>query len=492
MAPHGDSKHALRRLLIAIAVCLACPALAPASESDGLVQFQLAYELERLAVAPLPHEQSPEAVRSSDSSPLAEGAIQPAAYRPHQEWQTAYSGFGSLAVGYDAGFVMASREQSSLNTDEQPFLLRLNGWGQLRHTLFDSSGANPDLNQFQLKRGRLVFSGHAFTPDFSYFVQLDGRSSSGDDIRLLDYYLTYDFGHHALGLRRDTLEFKTGRYKMPFTLARYLSGREFEFSDRSIASTFFDVNRSLGWGLGGRRTDSGLPYSWEVAVFNGLVTGGAETGSSGSLDNNFAYSGRLFFFPLGEWEKERLADLKGSESLALRTGIAFANSTVEREGLTEFQNIRVVDTGARLESLLAGSVNQYTVSLYAVDVSAKWRGWSSTFEYYFRSIDDFDDPSVSQLFDHGFWLQVGKFVIPGKVQLVTRWSRVVGESGSLGAMDLSSDEVAGGIVWYAKGQHAKLTLDATHINGSPVNSSALDLSPGDDGWLFRSQVQFAF
>ena len=263
-----------------------------------------------------------------------------------------YPQVGMIRAGYDGGFVIASTRESNLEAGDAPFLLRLNGWGQLRHTVLDSHGPNAELNQFQLKRARLVFSGHAFTPDFEYFVQLDGRSSSGDDIRLLDYFLTYDIGHHRWGLDSDTVQFKTGLYKVPFTMARYLSGREFEFTDRSVASMFFDVNRSLAWGLYGERTGCGVPWNWEVAIFNGLVTGGAETGSSGALDADFAYSGRLAFYPIGEWGRGQLADFEHHETPAVRTGMAFASSTIDRSGSVEFQSARVVDSGATLASLL--------------------------------------------------------------------------------------------------------------------------------------------
>ena len=154
-----------------------------------------------------------------------------------------------VKVGYDGGFLIGSDKQLDLDSEDLPFQLQFNGWGQLRYFIFDSDGANPDQNQFQLQRGRLVFSGSAFTPDFFYFVQLDGRSSSGDNIRLLDYYLAFDFGHHNWGLEKGTIGFKTGKYKMPYDLARFMTAREFEFTDRSVASTYFDVNRSLAWGL---------------------------------------------------------------------------------------------------------------------------------------------------------------------------------------------------------------------------------------------------
>ena len=227
-------------------------------------------------------------------------------------------------------------------------------------------------------------------------------------------------------------------------------------------------------------------------MFNGFVTGGSETGSSGSLDNNFAYSGRIFVFPAGDWGKGQLADFEWHNTIAMRAGMAFANTTIEREGLTEFQSLRVVDSGQRLDSLLPGSVDQCKVNQFAVDVSTKWRGWSTTFEYYFRTIGEFEEPVVPQLFDHGFWLQVGKFIVPEKLELLSRWSRVVGDSGALGLINESSDELAGGMVWYFRDQHAKLTFDFTHINGAPINSSALDIAPGNAGWLFRTQLQFAF
>ncbi len=478
------------RLLLAVAGLLGINAsFHPSNGDEGGVRFYLAEQLDTDLFSALDDQAEGDVLANE---PISNPAIELVDYT-EQPRSIGYASYMSpVRVGYDSGFVIASGQQQNLNADNLPFLLRLNGWGQLRHTNFNSQGPNPDLNQFQLKRARLVFSGHAFTPDFAYFVQLDGRSSGGDDIRLLDYYMTYDLGHHALGLRRNALEFKTGRYKMPFTLARYLSGREFQFTDRSMASTFFDVNRSLGASLGGERTDWDIPWNWEVAVFNGFVTGGAETGSNGNLDNNFAYSGRIFVFPVGDWGKGQLADFDWHDTIAMRAGIAFANTTIERDGMTEFQSLRVVDSGQRLETLLPFSVHQYAVNQYAVDVSTKWRGWSSTFEYYFRTIGEFEEPVVPQLFDHGFWLQVGKFVVPEKLELLARWSRVVGDSGTLGSMNESSDELAGGIVWYFRDQNAKLTFDFTHLNGAPINSSALDIAPGDVGWLFRTQIQFAF
>ncbi len=403
-----------------------------------------------------------------------------------------FSWLDRVKVGYDGGFVIASQGNVDLNASRDPYRLKINGWGQLRHTVTDLSPPSRDLNQLQLKRGRLVFSGNAFNPNFHYFIQLDARSTNGDDVRLLDYYLDYDVGNDQLGLAPGTLTFRTGKYKVPFSMSRWLSGRDFEFADRSVASIFFDVNRSFAWGLHGKNERLGVPIFWDAALFNGLVTGGAETGSSGTLDDNFAYSGRVRAYPIGDWGDENLADFECHDRLAMRVGAGFAASTIDRFGTTEFNRLRVVDSGATLSTLLPATVSGYDVSLYAVDTSIKYRGWSSSFEYYFRTVSAVRGAAIDELFDHGFWYQLGKFIVPGKLQLATRWSRVQGDSGTLGGRDQCAEELAASLAWYFRRNQAKLVVDMTHVDGAPISSQALDISPGNHGWLFRSQIQFSF
>ncbi len=149
----------------------------------------------------------------------------------------------------------------------------------------------------------------------------------GDEFRLLDYFMEFDLGRQWFNLDRNAFVFKTGRYKMPFTFARLMSAREFEFADRSMASMFFDLNRSLGWGLSGQTEVWGMPFEWETSLFNGFVTGGAETGSAGALDTNFAYSARIFVFPSGDWGTGTLADFDWHDSLATRVGAGYATTT---------------------------------------------------------------------------------------------------------------------------------------------------------------------
>ncbi|QDS96127.1 hypothetical protein FF011L_49340 [Roseimaritima multifibrata] len=51
----------------------------------------------------------------------------------------------------------------------------------------------------------------------------------------------------------------------------------------------------------------------------------------------------------------------------------------------------------------------------------KYRGLSMTGEYSFRNLSRFRGNNIPDLFDHGFWLLCGKFVIPEKLELLGRF-----------------------------------------------------------------------
>ncbi|TWT52972.1 hypothetical protein Pla22_06000 [Rubripirellula amarantea] len=426
---------------------------------------------------------------AGQADPFASVGASVAPESPLDDFQEMPVGIG---VGYDRGFIIASEEDLRLGTEDFPYRLKINGWGQLRHTVFDSSNGNRDLNQLQLKRARVVLSGNAISTDLLYFVQLDGRSNAADGLRLLDYYFAYDLSHGLWGGTKDALGIKAGLYKIPSSLARQLSGKELEFSDRSMSSIYFDVNRSIAVGLYGKLELLPKPLFWELALFNGLVTGGSDTGSSRALDNNNAFSGRVYCYPTGDWGPGELADFTNHQTLVTRVGAGFAVTTIDRSGFAEFSSLRTVDTGQPISAVLPVDVDSFDVAQYSVDASLKYRGVSLTSEYYFRNLSGFQDATIANLFDHGFWLQAGVFLVPEKFEVLTRWSRVVGNSGTLGQSDRSSDEIAAGAVWYFHGQNAKLTTDATHLNGAAINSSVLDINSGDAGWLFRTQLQFSF
>jgi len=393
-----------------------------------------------------------------------------------------------LQAVYDRGFVLRP-----VDADQTPFEMKINSWLQLRHSVFDSDGPTPDQNDFEFERARLVFSGFALRQELKYFIQIDADDNQTQRLDLLDYYLSYDVGHDQFGLDAGTIGIRAGRWKVPFNRTRYTSGLNLQFADRSLASVFFDIDRSVGASLYGQTDGPLAPVNWELALINGVRTNGTRPNRVGDLDRNLGVSGRVFSDVLGEWGSDFESDLSWHEELAVRLGAGFAFSREDiLEGPVEASRQRVVDSGATLASVLPMGASAYNVTLFALSADFRYRGWSLSTEYYFRSLSEFSGAAVPDLFDHGFLLQGGCFLIPEKLEAFTRWSRIAGDSGSLGVADQSADEVAGGLAWWIKGRNLKVVFDVTRVNSSPVNDSAVGFMPGDDGLLYRTQLQVAF
>lgn len=393
-----------------------------------------------------------------------------------------------LKTVYDKGFVLRP-----VDATRTPFEMKINSWLQLRHSYFDSNGPTADENDFEFERARLLFSGFAFTRDLQYFIQIDADDNQTQRLDLLDCYLSYDIGHDQFGLDAGELGIRAGRWKIPFNRSRHTSGLNLQFADRSAAGVFFDIDRSVGVSLYGRTEQLCVPTHWELALTNGIRTNGVRPNRAGDIDRNLGISGRVYSDVLGKWGSDYESDIAWHEELAVRLGAGFAFSREDiSDGPVEASRQRVVDSGATLTSILPGGTDAYNVTLFALSADFRWQGWSLSTEYYFRTLSHFSGASVADLFDHGFVMQSGYFVVPKKFEVFSRWSRIAGDSGTLGSTDQSADEIAGGVAWWIKGRNLKLLFDVTQVNGTPINDSALGFRPGDDGLLYRTQLQFLF
>ncbi len=393
-----------------------------------------------------------------------------------------------VAIGYDRGFFI-SQNPAATGIDDAPFLLRVNAWAQLRHTYSDSDGPNPSENQFEFERARLVFRGNAWTPDFQYVMQLDGDNDQATQVDLLDYYVTYDFGHNLLDLPKKRLQLRAGQWKVPYSRSRQLSGRELSFADRALASVLFDINRSTGTGLLGEVEILEMPLQWQLALHNGFKSSAKLPSVTSGLDDHLAVSGRAALDPIGEWGEDGISDLAWHESSAIRIGGGFAISTMDTDRGTEAGSLFSVDSGESFQALLPG---EFTTSLFSLDCGFRRRGLSVFSEYYFRTTDEFTRVVLPKFFDHGFVVQSGYFVVQERLELLARWSRASGNSSTLGGADRSADEIGFGAGYYINGRDNKLVFDASHINGAPLRESRLNYQPGDAGWTFRTQLQFGF
>ncbi len=394
-------------------------------------------------------------------------------------------------VGFDNGFLIASPELDSVSRRDYPFATRLSGWSQLRHAIFDSNGPNRSRNAFSLERIRLGIDGHVYSPDLQYFFALDANSDQAVQVIFLDSYVNYDFGRNLFNWDTNRLGFRAGKWKTPFSRSRDESARRLQFTERSVSNLFFDIGRATGFSLYGENELFSMPVRYETALFNGLNTGRDAVVSAADLDQNFAWSARTCFDPMGSFGDGE-SDLQWSPRSVLRLGAGIAGSRVDREGSREFDRQRVVASGQPLSEFLPESVNSYDIWFYTVDAHWKVRGFSLITEYHWRSLSNFSDGSVPNLADNGFVLQSGYFLIPRRFEVLARWTNVVGNSGTLGERNERTNEMGAGFVWFLNNQNVKYTADVSRIDGVPVNSARLSLLPGDEGWLFRSQLQVGF
>jgi hypothetical protein len=216
-------------------------------------------------------------------------------------------------------------------------------------------------------------------------------------------------------------------------------------------------------------------------------------------------------------------------------------------GGTTFINLlnggNINPNAAGIGQFAADAFDSYTYESY---VTGHWRGFSFLNDWWIRDLNNFrgrrgpngnfpgngfDQPIIytangnNSLFparhgiiDYGTMLQGGYFIVPKKLEIAGRWSWIRGESGNIygngtftnvvvpgagtvrrynAAFDKfqEANEYAVGVNYYFHGQQLKWQTDLSYYNGgNPAGGgqSPAGFTPGVDGYMLRTQVQFAF
>jgi hypothetical protein len=391
-------------------------------------------------------------------------------------------------TGYDKGFYIRSTDPSN------PFALRINGRMQFRYTgvapdneSYDNlgtaaSGSPIELrprNDFEIERGRLEFTGTTFDKDLHFYINLDADTDDGHQTIFHDFWFNYEFS--------EGFDVYVGKAFVPGS-REWLDGSTASFlSDRSMATTFFRPDRSLGvWAIG--EPIDGLHY--RAMVGNGFQT--TDLGFD-EINDDLMGSGSLWVEPTGAFGRG-YADLKVENNLRTRFGASLTyarENGVDSNGtpLSESAFLRL-DDGTRLTSL---GVDHFDVTLLAVDAAMKLSGFSLTGEGYYRWVNDIGPTGASPAGfpdgsneSYGGYVGVGYMLVPEKLDVQVRYSTVQGDFHD-------SYEYAGGVNYYLDGTHAnKLTLDVTGLDGSPTSNSGPGFTVGQDGLMVRLQWQASF
>ncbi|OYP30488.1 porin [Rhodopirellula sp. MGV] len=385
---------------------------------------------------------------------------------------------------YDKGFVIEPFDQS-----EHPFRLRISSWVQFRHSGFgrdvdtwaDNAGTVRDVrtrNVFDIERARLVFSGMAIDERFNYFLQIDGDSDGSHIADFMDYWIGWKFS--------DSFRLQMGKRKIPGSRQWLLSARRTRFSDRPMANDFFRPDRTIGiYGIG----TIGERGHYQLMVGDSFHRPNARINQR---DDRFTFAATSYFDPWGNYGSQ-IVDFDCSGSPLLRVGhsITYSSQESDRLGtaLDEATFLRLSDgtvltqTGALATGV---TVSEYDILLYGIDIAWKYQGWSFNSEVFLRWVDNLRGDgalAISHLDQRGLYVEGGRFLIPKTLDLNGRYSQVSGEFGT-------GTEYAIGFSWFpAHKPQLKFSFDVTALDSSPLQGTPSDILAGDDGILYRTQLQ---
>jgi len=397
--------------------------------------------------------------------------------------------FERLGTYYKGGFVLVD----SPDPDRVPFRLVARNFAQIRYTntQLDSltfvdhlGGVRPvdPRNDISFNRDLLVLSGYAFDPKMQYNVVIWSSGSLASVV--VAGGITYQFS--------DSFNLSGGYNGLPGSRSLIGNFKDLAGIDRSMADTFFRPGFTQGVWATGEPVD-GLYYN--VMVGNSLNT--LQIGA-GKIDANMAYSGSVWWEPLGSYgPAEAYNDFENHSDPVVRLGSSLTRAREDRftdSSKTAPDNIQIHNSDGTLFFETGSLAKGVTVlladyTMLAVDAGFKYEGLALNGQYYFRWLNNFraDGPlPQSSTFDHGFEASAGYFVIPQKCELYARTSFVFGAFRD-------SHEYCWGFNWYPlENRGVRVVGEVGRIEHSPVGNIITPYRAGESGWMYLLQAQLDF
>jgi hypothetical protein len=339
-------------------------------------------------------------------------------------------------------------------TADNRFAFTVRGRFMLRDTLtVPTSGTTT--NEIAVRRARLVFSGHTFSPNIRYYMQLSlSNQDTESDLRLplLDAYV--DLTH-----LRD-LNVRVGQFIVPFDRARVISSSSAQMVDRSPVVGELNLDRDVGVQLYSNDfLGLGNVLQYQLGIFGGegrnrLVLPGQQVG--------FLYVGRIQVNPFGKFDDYVEGDLTRAPRPRLSIGLGGAyNQNTERERST---------TGHVF------TLGGFDYAHAEADMIFKWAGFSLQAEFLFReavgtarrtqTMMDGTTVTESSRSALGYFVQAG-YMFTEHLEASARWSDLRPISDVMGNDPTlrTSRELGGALSWYLQGHALKLQADYFYLFG---------------------------
>ena len=379
-----------------------------------------------------------------------------------------------------------------------------------------------DSNQFSVPRARLQFLGYAFDPDFRYNISWafdqttwDQEGGSGR-AGLLDAYIS---SWHI-----PWLTIQAGQQRVWFNRATISSMATSTFADNLIVQNAFAANQqgSRDIGVSISSDEDQYKFNYTFGIWGGVGANMSREGTavSQALPNNsslptaqrrtFNYDTRILtgemmytvrlLYKISGNPGYGQGDILNSRTPQMAIAFGYAYNPAQnylssiRSDITD-RAYRQRVTKAYNGRLLGGGI--WDFQTYEADFIAKYQGWSFQAEGYYRhqrvrNADSgtipFDPvtttvlgPAVNLGQAYGWYAQVGKYIIPRKLEVAVRY----------GFMDPSTQQVDDLVKEF--GAAINYSFDGTYNNRLVVDYSNITLGSGGrapDRFPFESQPGF--
>jgi len=420
-----------------------------------------------------------------------------------------------IKIQYNNGFKFTSGDGT--------FSLRLYAALQGRFTVTDFdqrvAGNQEDVANFFIRRARLWWDGHAFSPKFTYYFHLQLEPTSA--VNLHDAWVQYAFS--------EAFKVGVGRNKIPYGAEFLASAFALNFIDRSIMYGETDISAGSGsiWPgggtapllLSGENPNTGFPtgglslfrsqgvslsgrkplgkdpvVAWEVGVWNGRNSRGLS-----NPDSKLLTAARLSFFPLGSFDISTQGDLEGERRWRLA-----ALASWYRDG------------GRHLRDATGQQVEPYQTRDSGTNLALLARGAGASLDLEWgveRYLMRRAEPGQWQFEREGWRASLGYFVVPRRLEVVARSARLERlrhpsrEAALRSGLGLARIEHNGMIItaveeflreatlglnlYFGHGYQHKVFVDASHLQRAFLDEGQGRPAPQRDRRL-RSMLQFRF
>lgn len=316
-----------------------------------------------------------------------------------------------LKAGYKKGLFF----QSTDGNYKMKVTLRGQVQFALTNTDDEETGRDTTDTRFDIRRARIKFNGNAFRPWFLYTMQLAADSA---DVQLRDLY--FDAAYNPQIVPR------VGQWKIPFNREELNSSSALQFVARSILTPEFGMGRSTGAAVGGAIANH-LTYS------AGLFTGcGRNNRNCDGTSSNIMYAGRIQFGWGGNLKYSGGSYPSGGD-YKLVPNFGKTSSPIIVIGAGLWGQRLDIDAGRFPDGLVDDRIknigmDEAFVNEFAIDFNLKNNFFNIEAGYIGRWIDP--EGSVnediagtsSSLYDQGFRVQGGVFVVPKTVEIVGRYA----------------------------------------------------------------------